>query len=275
MKAVYLSPTTHGENIRRFDAGRFILFESTYTPSTSLPRHYHDVAALMFATRGSFVETIGNRRFECKTFDVIVRPAGEAHTDHYGAQATSCVIVNVATGLLPALGRAGQLFDRPTLLPRSDVALPLRRLPAELKIRDDVSALVVEGLLLELIGRAGRPSRSAPQWLARARDYLHAHWSERVALADVAAAAGVHPATIARGFRPHVGCSPGEYLRRLRIEHAKEALLASARPIADIALEAGFYDQSHFTTVFRRHVGMTPAEFRSLRAERPRTRGLS
>ncbi|HEX8169957.1 MAG TPA: AraC family transcriptional regulator [Thermoanaerobaculia bacterium] len=269
---MYFSPTTHGEDVRRLEAGRFVVFESTYTPATSLPRHYHDVAALMFATRGSFVETTSTRRFDCAAFDVVVRPPGEAHTDRYGAQQTSCVIANVPAAVFPSLGRAAELFERPALLPRSDASLPVRRLAAELAMRDDVSGLVVEGLLLELIGRAGRPSAVAPRWLERARDFLHAHWSRRVSLSEVAAAAGVHPATLARGFRPHVGCSPGEYLRRLRIEHAKEALLGSQRSIADIALEAGFYDQSHFTMVFRRHVGMTPAAFR---ADRPKPRAIS
>jgi AraC-like DNA-binding protein len=54
-------------------------------------------------------------------------------------------------------------------------------------------------------------------------------------------------------------------MRRLRLEHAKNALATSERAIADIALEAGFYDQSHFTAAFRRQFGMTPAEYRTRR----------
>lgn len=260
---MYLSPTTHGDDIRRFDAGRFILFESTYTPATRLPPHYHEVAALMFATRGSFVETAGRRRLECRAFDVIVRPAGEAHTDSYGAEQTSCVIANIDPQWLPSFGGAARLFDRPSLLSRSSVAAVARRLPDELRIADDVSPLVVEGLLLELIAAAARPAPVAPPWLERARDYIHAHFTERPSLAAIAEAAGVHPATLVRAFRPHLGCSPGEYVRRLRLERAKHELLTTARSIAAIAAEAGFYDQSHFTAAFRRQVGMTPAAFRA------------
>lgn len=261
---MYFSPTTHGEHVRRFEAGRFILFESTYTPATMLPPHYHDVAALMFATAGSFAETAGRRTFQCDTYDVMIRPAGEAHTDRYGEKQTSCVIVNVRPDVFPTLGTAAHLFDDAAVLPRPRVGGTVQRLATELHVHDDVAPLVIEGLLLELIGMAARPARgTAPQWLTQARDYIHAHSGERPSLNDVAAAAGVHPSTLVRVFRAHYGCSPGEYLRNARLEAAKSALLSSDRTIADIALEAGFYDQSHFTTAFRRYTGMTPARFRT------------
>lgn len=259
---MYFSPTTHGENIRRFDAGRFVLYESTYTPETKLPPHYHDVAAMMFATAGSFDEIAGRRTFHCDTFDVMVRPAGEAHVNRYGEKQTSCVIVHVAAEVFPTLGSAAQLFENMLMLPRPRVASVAQRIASELHVHDDVARLVVEGLLLEMIGMAARPARgAAPKWLERAREAMHGH--ERPSLNDVAAAAGVHPSTLVRVFRAHYGCSPGEYLRNVRLEAAKSALLSSDRTIADIALDAGFYDQSHFTNAFRRYTGMTPARFRT------------
>lgn len=261
---MYLSPTTHGDRVRRFDAGRFVVYESTYTPATRLPPHFHDVAALMFATAGSFTETAGRRTFDCRTFDVMVRPAGEAHTDRYGEQQTSCVIANVRPEVFPSLGRAASLFERPAMLPRSRVSRVVQRVASELRVEDDVAPVVVEGLLLELIGLAARPSSgTAPRWLERARGYIHTHASERPSLTGIAAAAGVHPSTLVRVFRAHLGCAPGEYLRNVRLELAKDALLSTSRSIADIALDAGFYDQSHFTAAFRRYTGMTPARFRS------------
>lgn len=260
---MYLSPTTHGERVRRLEAGRFLLFESTYTPATKLPPHYHDVAALMFATAGSFAETAGRRTFRCDTFDVMVRPAGEAHMDRYGEEQTSCVIVNVRPDVFPSLGSAAHLFDSAMVLPRPRVAPIVQRVASELRAGDDVAPIVIEGLLLELIGTAARPQGTPPRWLAHARDYIHAHGAERPSLAAIAAAAGVHPSTLVRMFRAHLGCSPGEYVRNTRLDLAKSALLTTDRAIADIALEAGFYDQSHFTAAFRRYTGMTPARFRA------------
>jgi AraC family transcriptional regulator len=72
----------------------------------------------------------------------------------------------------------------------------------------------------------------------------------------------VHPVTLARAFRRSFGCTVGEYLRRLRIERATEQLAGGDTPLAEIALAAGFADQSHFSNVFRRRTGMSPSAFR-------------
>ncbi len=127
---------------------------------------------------------------------------------------------------------------------------------------DPAAALSVEGLVLELIGESSRRERSkAPRWLGDAREYIHAHWTERPTLADIARAGGVHASNLVRAFRAHFRCSPAEYMRGLRLEHAKHALATSDRTIADVALESGFYDQAHFTNAFRRRFGITPAQF--------------
>jgi AraC family transcriptional regulator len=255
---MYLSPTTHGDRVRRCDAGRFILFQTRYAPATALPRHYHNLTALSFATRGTFVETVGRRTFQCNTFDVIARPAGEVHTNRYSERGTSCVIVNVPAELATR-------FETPSLLPRPAVAPIATRVAQELAIDDDVSSLVVEGLLLELIGTASRIPlcKHPPSWLASARDFIHEHASERVTLNEIAAAANVHAASVVRAFRAHLRCSPGEYVRRVRIDEAQRALVETSAAIGDIALDAGFYDQSHFSNAFRRATGMTPLQYRN------------
>jgi AraC family transcriptional regulator len=78
----------------------------------------------------------------------------------------------------------------------------------------------------------------------------------------LAVGVGVHPVTLARAFRRAFGCTIGEYLRRLRIERAAEQLATGTQPLAEIALAAGFADQSHFSNVFRRRVGMSPSAYR-------------
>ena len=74
--------------------------------------------------------------------------------------------------------------------------------------------------------------------------------------------------TLARGFRKAYGCSVGAYLRRLRLARAAERLAESEYTLAEIALEAGFADQSHFSNLFRRETGVSPSAFR--RSVRPR-----
>jgi len=131
---------------------------------------------------------------------------------------------------------------------------------------DDVSPFAMEGLALELVAATARQrekvvERKPPRWLEQARELLHAHFADTLSLSEVAAAVGVHPAHLARVFRQQYRCSVGDYLRKLRVEFACRQLATSDRPLLEIALAAGFADQSHFSKTFKSLRGMTPSEY--------------
>jgi AraC family transcriptional regulator len=73
---------------------------------------------------------------------------------------------------------------------------------------------------------------------------------------------------MAAQFRAYYGCSIGEFVRRRRIDFACEQIRAGERSLLDIALEAGFVSQSHFSRVFRTATGMTPREYRASKSFR-------
>ena len=250
------APVTLGHAGRTLAAGGFAVFESSYAAGEVLPRHFHEDAFLTFASRGSFEEVLRTRALRCAPFDVLARPAGEVHANRYGDGGTACVLVRVSRDGVE------RLFERPAALPRALAAPLAMRIARELADEDACSPLVVEGLLLELIGGALRPPGAAAPWLARVRESLHAHATSPVTMRELAAAAGVHPTTLARAFRAAFRCTPGEYLRRIRLEQAMNALAATNVPLAEIAATAGYCDQSHFSKAFRRATRMTPAQYR-------------
>ena len=96
------------------------------------------------------------------------------------------------------------------------------------------------------------------------RDLVHDSAPHALSLHELGAAVGRHPAHVARAFRRKHGVSVRAYARTLRVEWATVAVATTDDPIARIALEAGFADQSHFTRTFRRHHGVTPARYRML-----------
>src|SRR5205085_7256525 len=108
-----------------------------------------------------------------------------------------------------------RFFSAPSMLPRVAVAPIANRVAREIDAADEVSPLVVEGLLLELIGTASRPvtCKFPPSWLSAARDFIHEHAAEKVTLHEIAGAARVHPASVVRAFRAHLRCTPGDYVR--------------------------------------------------------------
>src|SRR5262249_13236888 len=132
---------------------------------------------------------------------------------------------------------------------------------------DGAAPLIIEGLIMEMLGEitrrsAGKDRHNAPRWLQQAKDLLHARFTENLTLADIAQTVGVHPVHLAQTFHKTYQYAGGDYVRNLRIEYACHELTTSAKPIVDIALAAGFCDQSHFTRTFKRAIGAAPSQYR-------------
>lgn len=146
----------------------------------------------------------------------------------------------------------------------SAIALKLYR---EFRFSDQLSSLLIEGLALEMLAVSSRClkqfSDRMPRPLLNAREFIHAHFSERLTLTDISRTVGLHPVYLASEFRRRFHCTVGEYVRQLRIEFACERLSSSTESLASIAAAAGFFDQSHFTRTFKCATGMTPSTYRS------------
>ena len=79
-------------------------------------------------------------------------------------------------------------------------------------------------------------------------------------LADIACLSPYH---FSRSFKELAGVGPQRYVIQRRLERAKTLLRRTHEPLARIAHEAGFADQSHFNSMFRREIGVTPNQFRA------------
>jgi AraC family transcriptional regulator len=109
-----------------------------------------------------------------------------------------------------------------------------------------------------------------PKWrLRRVEEYVGTHFDHCVSLSDLARVAGLSRMHFAAQFRAATGYRPREYLLHQRIEHAKSLLSNSKAPLAEVALAVGFCTQAHFSTVFKRITGDTPARWRCARRNEP------
>ncbi len=115
-----------------------------------------------------------------------------------------------------------------------------------------------------------------PQAVRRARDYLHAHFVANISLSELASVAGLSPHRLNRVFRQTLGLPPHAYQTQLRVARAKSLILQRG-PLAQVATQCGFYDQSHLNAHFKRLVSVTPGRYlpqsdARRRQERPRQR---
>jgi AraC family transcriptional regulator len=197
--------------------------------------------------------------------------AGMIHADRYGSSGARCLIVENHREDDVALSDSAHFPSH------SAPAAIARRVYREFAIRDTAADLVIDGLLATMVAYAVRFNArrqhahladvsdwtTTDSWLDRVRDLLHAEFRSKLRLRALADVAGVHEVHLARAFKRKYGCSPMYYLRQLRFAWAREQLTMTDRPISEIAIEAGFSDQSHFGRHFRKATGVTPAMYRA------------
>jgi AraC-like DNA-binding protein len=117
--------------------------------------------------------------------------------------------------------------------------------------------------LAALVGRHARTSTSRGplsgphRAVDLARAYLEDNYTDDVSLDTLAQLVGLSPFHLARLFQQEVGMPPHAYQIQVRIAHAKRLLLQGL-PVSRVAGETGFYDLSHFTRHFKRHIGIAP-----------------
>jgi AraC family transcriptional regulator len=115
------------------------------------------------------------------------------------------------------------------------------------------------------VGRLPLPTSHglSPERLQRVRDYVETHLDDDLSLTTLAAIACLSPYHFSRSFKQAAGIGPQRYVIQRRLERAKRLLRQTHQPLALIAQEAGFADQSHLTQIFRREMGVTPGRFRA------------
>ena len=199
---------------------------------------------------------------------LLTEPPGEPHGNVMHRTGADVLTIQPDPGRHDLLGPFAAVLGEVNHLRDAGVAAIARRAAGELRAPDQITPFAVEGLVLELLTMAARV-RSAdstagrpPRWLTEARAVLHDRSAEQLRVADVAGLVGVHPGQLARAFRRHFGTPIGSYARGLRVSWAAGRLRDCDDGIAQIAQDAGFSDQSHFTRTFKRQFGVTPLAYR-------------
>jgi AraC-like DNA-binding protein len=98
--------------------------------------------------------------------------------------------------------------------------------------------------------------------LERVLNYLEQNWRDPVRLDEVATVAALHPQSLSRFFRQHLGMNFQEYLIQLRVARAANLLLRTEDTVVEIAFQCGFNHPGNFNKHFLRHYGMTPGAYR-------------
>ena len=240
-----------------------------YLPGRRMENHAHESASITLVIRGAFEEESAFGSIRAGVGDCVIKPPGVPHADHFGDWQTTTLQIAIP-GEIQALHRDGDfalrgyrcgadprlapvLFNMFTILLNSESAKPQP---------------VINDLTLDALGVAAAQTRripaTRPSWLARVEDEIRASLPGTIRVAKLAESVGVHPVHLARVFQRVYGCGVVEYIRRLRVQYAANAMARRRITLCEAALDAGFFDQPHLNRAFRRQLGLSPAQYRRL-----------
>lgn len=279
-----------GKTLRQETSDGLILSENRYSPDQATPRHTHEATLFYFVRGGICREKITRDSAHHLPSTTIFLPPGEPHSTHWLADEQGiCFHLEITESYRNTHLRLRRPLE--SSLPsrgihastESNLSMLMQRLHTELAQWDDFSPLVTQGLILELLGNFARlnstgdlisdfsqtnltndVSKDRPsRWLAMVEEYLRDTLAQPLDLVELADMAGVHPSHLVRAFRQRYDTTPGEFVRRLRIEEACHRIAQNREiSLSELAIDLGFADQSHFSRLFRQYTGYSPALYR-------------
>jgi AraC-like DNA-binding protein len=124
-----------------------------------------------------------------------------------------------------------------------------------------------EDLLLKVFNQFLKPKtgskKKIPAWAKELKEIIQDHIDTSLSLKEISKGLDINPSYLSREFSKYFeDLSFGEYIRRQRIEKAKELMQSQAYSLTEIAYLTGFSDQSHFTRIFKKHTGSNPSAYR-------------
>ena len=261
-----------GERQSQRRVAGFTIASMRADPTLQVERHTHETAHFIVLLSGQYVTSARGADAVCVRPAVIYNPPGTTHRDRFrrvgGRVDGRFMSIAVDSPRMSDIAASFRLVDESTYSHERRAVRLGARLAREMHVRNDSSTLAIEAICLELFAPAivGPVAQrtAAPGWLRVASDLIQDHCVDGTCVADIARACDVHPVYLARAFRKFLGCSPGDYLRRCRIERAAGLLASTATPISLVALQCGYTDQSHLNAAFRRVYAATPAEYRRI-----------
>ena len=267
--ATKLAPGTFfGQTQRTLEVAGLTFAESVYPANIHIPLHVHEEAFFYLVIEGVYDEACGRETRSGGPSSLVFHPAGEPHANRWHDSGGRVFHIEISRARADAIREHGPCLDRPADF-RGGVAPWLAgRLYREYRRPDGASTLAMEGLVLEILAEAARrPVAVAERASPRPGSAGCARAAPRSICGEIVARRDRRgrrcpPRAPRPRLPPASRLHPGRLLRRLRVEFACRRLASTDIPLVEIALMAGFPDQSHFTKTFRHQMRMTPGEFR-------------
>jgi AraC family transcriptional regulator len=229
-----------------------------HPPGQRIEAHAHDWPVLTLFRVGGYHEAGEGGEIAFDGPSVVFQPAGAAHADEIGSAGLETLAMTFDPAWLGPDARAA-LPSRTCWRLGGPLCFAARDLGAVWLSSDTTEPALRMATFGFLVAMGSAWARiESPPWV----DTIEGCLDDEMPMAVIARRVERHPAWVARAYRAWRGEGMGERVRRRRVERATLRLRMSEAPLADVAAECGFCDQSHMNRSFRAVLGRTPLEVR-------------
>lgn len=247
-------------------------------PRYNMVHHWHTQYEIIHVIEGRFNVMINDGEYMINKGEALFVPSGMMHGGTPEEAEYECLVFEPDAFLRRSMmleARGAELISNvrkpsPNVLNENKLARKLiKRIFCELRSKKEGYRLIVQGAVMQLFGELSRieadggevKNKRRLKSLKNALTFIEEHYSEPVALDEIAAASGMNSGYLCRVFREMTHKTPIEYLNYYRIECACEQIASTDDSMTDIALGCGFCDLSYFIKVFKRYKGVTPSAY--------------
>ncbi len=253
-----LPPTIYFGKARQIGSlDNYHLSISHHDKEDEIPKHSHINPYLSLNLGTAYLEKDGASENVVGSGSVILRPSNYEHQNAFEKKSGLCFNIEITSNKNSEILA---LFERKNIQFSCFEILQILTKTFDNYLDNELDCLITETLLqkLEIKG-----TDKIPSWYFRVIDKVRDDHTSALSLSSIADCVSLHPNYLARKFKKISGITLGDYIRNTRLEKACLNFNSDKR-LTDISLEAGFYDQSHFSNTFRSAFNISPRRFRSL-----------
>lgn len=229
---------------------------SSHSDESDNPPHSHINDYVCIVLAGGFVELSRDKWRDRRAGAMFVHRAGEIHNDRFGPHGAVCLSLHLSPGDLPD-GSIDRSCSISTWLAADALAFELAATRPEDLVMGSLAAEIIAEIRPGIAKAADRGG-----WIDKVIQAVSDEPARRWTLRELADVAERHPVHVAQAFRARTGLSLGAFQRRRRLVTLGLALRSSRNPLAMLASDLGYCDQSHMNAEFRAAFGVSPGRYR-------------
>jgi len=238
------------------------ILDITYEANLSTPKHEDGYHRISMVLRGKLKEKACGKEVFAQCGSIVIKPGDLAHQNVFGTKESRIISVSFKDGSFKEIaGEQSIDWSWHQGLPTANIAFQAARELTKVTKEEDLYDCIVD-LLAQLQEASKHSKKEAPYWLNLIEERMKDEFSTPLKTKDLATWLDIHPVYLARIFRRHHGCSVKCYLQNLRVSQAVQDLSDGKKALVQIALDAGFSDQSHMTRLFQKGMNTSPGVFR-------------